>query len=194
MEKRAIKVVNCDVFCIGDFAIYDDIVITGNFYAEGNVLVASLEAGEDIIINAPEYVSADTILSFGTVSMCSPVVDSVYVHAESGCSIFSSPREPYSVLQIKIYDSDEYAEEYEREVDNNNEDENNEEEDYICPHCLLDGNCNNCPCGLDLCDGNCDNCNFKKFVCNCHDDCETCEYRTGLEDLDLFDDDNYDDE
>ncbi len=69
MEKRDIKVFDCDVFCTEDFSLYDDIVITGNFYAEGNVLVASLEAGGDIIINAPEFVSADTILSLGAVSI-----------------------------------------------------------------------------------------------------------------------------
>ena len=58
-----IEPMNCDVFCTGDFIFRDDVVITGNFYAEGNVFVESLEAGEDIIIHAPKYIKSDSILS-----------------------------------------------------------------------------------------------------------------------------------
>lgn len=185
MEKRAIKVVNCDLFCINDFALNDDIVITGNFYAKSNVLVASLETGEDIIINAPKLVCADTILSFGSISMCAPVIDSVYVYSESECSIFAYPRDPYTILKIEITDN------LEDKIEINGI-ENFEEDDFICPHCLLEGNCDNCPCTLDLCNGDCEHCKFKKFVCDCHNDCETCEYREDLEDFGLFDGDDSD--
>lgn len=183
MEKRDIKVFDCDVFCTEDFSLYDDIVITGNFYAEGNVLVASLEAGGDIIINAPEFVSADTILSLGAVSICAPVVDSVYIHAESGCSILACPREPYAILRVRLTHSNSPDEKCQLEI------EDEEENDDTCPHCLLRGNCSVCPCALDICDDDCNSCKLKDSVCDCPNDCETCEYSDCFEDeFDLPDD------
>ena len=136
-----IEPMNCDVFCTGDFIFRDDVVITGNFYAEGNVFVESLEAGEDIIIHAPKYIKSDSILSMeGEIRL-----DTAHIAASRifACHGFS--------LQVYSTSSDFVMADIDMDYS----------QDEKCPYCAFGGDCENCKCtDPDSCGNNCTKCKF----------------------------------
>ncbi len=137
-----IKPMNCDVFCIGDFTFRDDVVITGNFYAEGNVFVESLEAGEDIIIHAPKYIKSDTILSVeGSIELNTNHLETSRIYAGNGSLS----------LQVNTQSSDYVM--LDTDIDYSL--------DEACPYCSLNCDCENCRCSdFSFCQGKCSNCSF----------------------------------
>lgn len=85
MEKRKNKVIDCDVFCLKEFYYEGDVVITGNFYAEGAVDVeGALETGEDIIVRSQDFFCTQSLRSFGEVDIQARALDSAGIFASEG--------------------------------------------------------------------------------------------------------------
>ena len=132
---------NCDVFCTEDFIFRDDVVITGNFYSNGNVLVESLEAGGDIIIHAPKYIKSDSILSMeGEIRLDTDYIAASRIFACHGFSLqVYSPNFDFVMADIDMYYN----------------------EDKKCPYCAVGGDCEHCKCtDPDSCENNCTKCKF----------------------------------